>query len=366
MESRTFTSSMADALMRPSGALGPERLSAWDDYPIHQGPATLACVEPDLAGWAERFYFNLIRPSGEIAAIIGGGVYPNRGVSECYMCRHDGDRQLNVRVWDQLPAPGSQTAGGPFAFRCDTPLQDWSVSVDLDDARFTGRFRGLSQPFLYSTLDMPASEPGGEFDLYRHFVAVGRWEAHELVGLAAEEELIGVRDRTWGVRTRRIRLHNWYVFWFGATCLTLIHQELADGSAFFSEGGVVHGDGRVERLRVTDHDLRYDAHTREIVEGVVSLAGDGGALRLEYERVGRPMRLAGAGYDDSQGARQTDHGVERDEYDLADPEVARRTGRGTMDAGARGRVTGVWSGEGIGVVETAIARDHVKYGSQLA
>jgi hypothetical protein len=78
------------------------------------------------------------------------------------------------------------------------------------------------------------------------------------------------------------------------------------------------------------------------------------------------MRLAGAGYDDRQGARDHDQGVEQDEYDLADPEVARHTGRGTMDAGAVGRVSGAWSAEGIGVVETAIARDHVHYGGQIA
>src|SRR3954451_22952283 len=131
MESHTFTSSIGDALMRPSGAAGRGRLSAWDDRPVHQAGPTPARVDPDLAGWAERFYFNLIRPSGEIAAIIGGGVYPNRGVSECYFCRHDCDRQLNVRVWDQLPQPGAEAVRGPFLFRCDAPLRDWSVSVDV-------------------------------------------------------------------------------------------------------------------------------------------------------------------------------------------------------------------------------------------
>ncbi|MGH2970250.1 MAG: hypothetical protein ACRDK0_14500 [Solirubrobacteraceae bacterium] len=323
-------------------------------------------MEPDLPGWAERFYFNLLRSSGEIAAVLGGGVYPVRGVSECYFCHLEGERQLNVRVWNELPGAGAEAVPAPFSFRCDTPLQDWTVGVDVEGARFEGRFGGLAPPFLYSVLDMPASEPGGEFDLYRHFVAVGRWDIDRFPGLVGDQDLIGVRDRTWGVRTRRIRMHNWYVFWLGDTCLTLIHQELADGSEFYSEGGAVHADGRVERLRVVGHDLRYDPHTREVIEGSVDLEGETGPLRLEYERVGRGMRLAGAGYDDRQGARETAHGVERDEYDLGDPEVARRTGRGTMDAGARGQVSGAWSAEGIGVVETAIARDHVDYGVQIA
>lgn len=85
-------------------------------------------------------------------------------------------------------------------------------------------------------------------------------------------------------------------------------------------------------------------------------------MRLAYERVGLAMRLAGAGYVDSQGER-SDGAVQCDEYDLADPEVARKTGRGTMDQGVRAQVTGAWEAEGIGVVESAIARDHVRYGT---
>lgn len=352
-----------EALVRPSGG---ETLGAWDDYPVHQSPAPLGAVTPLLPGWAERFYFNLLRPTGEIAAIVGGGIYPVRGVSECYFCRLDGDRQLNVRAWNELPEPGSAPEAGPFSLRCDTPLRDWSVDVEVDEARFRGRFIGGPPPFLYSTLDMPASEPGGEFDLYRHFVATGHWELDVFDGGDGATEFTGVRDRTWGVRTRRIRLHNWYVFQLGDRCLTLIHQELADGSVFFSEAGVVHGDGRSQRMRVRGHDLRYDSATREVIEGRVELACADGSLHVEFERVGRALRLAGAGYDDSQGAREAASGVERDEYDLADPEVAKRTGRGTMDAGARVRVSGLWEAEGIGAVETALARNHVKYGQQIA
>jgi hypothetical protein len=358
-------SEITNALTRPASD-GAERLAAWDDYPIHQHPSVLSAVTPSQPGWAERFYFNLIRPSGELAAVIGGGVYPMRGVSECYFCRFEGSRQLNLRVWNALPRPGHEAVDTPFMMRCDAPLRDWTVAIDLDGARFSGQFCGAMPPYLYPILDVPSTQPGGEFDLYRHFVALGRWKVDEFAGLDLTTEYTGVRDRTWGVRTRRIRLHNWYVFWLGDVCLTLIHQELADGSVFFSEAGAVHADGRLERLHVAGHDLRYDAETREVEWGRFTLLGDAGALRLEYERVGRGLRLAGAGYDESQGSRATVNGVERDEYDLSDPEIAKRTGRGTMDAGVRVRVEGVWEEEGVGVVETALARDHVKYGHQIA
>lgn len=358
---------LPDALSRPSGAGGTaEVLSPWDDYPIHQGPALLSSVTPAQPGWAERFYFNVLRPTGQIVAIVGGGCYPARGVAECYFCRIDGQRQLNIRGWQELPAPGAPVEAGAFSLRCDAPLRDWSVTVDVDGERFDGRFAGMAEPYLYSTSDVPASEPGGDFDLFRHFVALGRWQLTDAAGLDTSTELVGVRDRTWGVRTRRVRMHTWIVFRLGDACLTLIHQEFADGSVMFSEAGIVHGDGRMQRLDVSEHDFVYDPKDRQIHHGRVELSGEDGPLTLEFERVGLAMRLAGAGYDDSQGDRGLSSGTQRDEFDLGDPEVAARTGRGTMDAGAVGRVSGALNAEGHGVVETAIARNHVRYGSQVA
>jgi hypothetical protein len=214
-------------------------------------------------------------------------------------------------------------------------------------------------------VDVPASEAGGEFDLYRHFVAVGEWTLEHRAGIDTAGRLLGVRDRTWGVRTRRIRWHNWCVFQFGERTLTLIHQEMADGTIMHSEAGVVHGNGKLERLRIVDHDATYEPDTRQVTRAQWALQGEHGELKLEYDRVGLGMRLSGAGYDDSQGARASGD-VQRDAYDLADPEVARRTGRGTIDQGARGHVSGAWEADGTGVVESAIARNHVRYGRQLA
>jgi hypothetical protein len=355
---------LAEALTRPYAG-GNDVLGAWDDYPVHQSAALIATVAPAQPGWSERFYFNVLRPTGEVAAILGGGVYPVRGVNECYFCRLEGDQQLNVRSFGQLPGPGQAVQAGPFSLRCDEPLKVWSVSVDLDEAQFAGRFTGINPPYLYEPVDVPASEPGGDFDLFRHFIAVGEWELEQSAGIDASGRLLGVRDRTWGVRTRRIRWHNWCVFQLGERTLTLIHQELADGTVMHSEAGVVHRDGEVERLRITGHDVTYDPRTRQVSRAEWNFDGGNGPLKLEYERVGLAMRLAGAGYDDSQGDRVSGD-LQRDSYDLGDPEVARRTGRGTMDQGARAHVSGAWEGDGIGVVESAIARNHVGYGHQLA
>ena len=352
----------SEALTRPAaGAV----LGAWDDYPIHQSVALIGSVTPERANWSERFYFNVIAANGEVLAIMGGGIYPVRGVGECYFCRLDGDRQVNVRSFAELPGPGREVVTGPFSLRCERPLRDWSVTVELEDLWFEGRFNGINAPYLYEPVDVPATEPGGEFDLYRHFVAVGDWKLDHAAGIEAPGRLLGVRDRTWGVRTRRIRWHNWCVFQLGERTLTLIHQELADGTVMHSEAGVVHPGGETERLQIIGHSVTYDPYDRQVMRARWSLAGEHGELELECQPVGLGMRLAGAGYDDSQGEREAGS-VQRDSYDLSNPDIAIRTGRGTIDHGAQAAVTGAWDADGVGVVESAIARNHVRYGHQLA
>ncbi|MEZ5124457.1 MAG: hypothetical protein R2736_23310 [Solirubrobacterales bacterium] len=74
--------------------------------------------------------------------------------------------------------------------------------------------------------------------------------------------------------------------------------------------------------------------TRDLRAGTVWLRCAAGPLQVAFERVGPGIRLAGAGYDDRQDERDEGHGVQHDAYDLADPDVAVRTGKGTIDGGA--------------------------------
>jgi hypothetical protein len=160
-----------------------------------------------------------------------------------------------------------------------------------------------------------------------------------------------------------MRLHNWMVFEINGTCINVLHQERADGSILFSEGGIAWPDGRNERMQVVRFDFTFDPRTREARAGFFELAGTDGMLRLDYTTCGLGIRLSGAGYDDAQGAR--DSGLQRDAYDLGNLDEARRTGRGTTDIGAHATMSGLLRGRAHGVVESAVARDHVRFGAQI-
>jgi hypothetical protein len=352
-----------DVLQRSAAASGHPRLSPWDDLPLHNSATVLASSAPPQGNWAERYYFNLLRPTGEIAAVLGAGIYPGSGIAECYFCRIEGHKQHNVRVCQPLPLPGEQRCAAPFSLRCIAPMDTWEATVAVDGGRFEGRYNAITKPYHYSKVAVPASTPGGPVDDYQHVVAAGCWDLETLQGSADTADFLCIRDRTWGTRTRRQRLHNWLVFEVDGACLNVYHQERADGTVIYSESGVAWPDGRTERLQVQAYDFNFDPHTREARSGFFELAGGGGKLRLEYVTIGRGIRLNGAGYDDSQGERAP--GTQTDLYDLSDPDEARRSGRGTIDIGARATITGAWRGVGMGVVESAVARDHVRFGSRI-
>lgn len=357
--------------IRATESSGRSELSAWDDFGIHQSAALLADVTPAVPGWAERFYFNMLRPSGELLAILGAGLYLNRGVSEAYFCHFEGQTQRNARSAWRLPISGadSDAVPPPLQLTCDRPLSDWRVEARGEATHVDAHFHGLCSPYLYDLVDIPADEVDGPFDLLRHFVQVGTWEVADGTSEMRGESLVGVRDRTWGVRSRRVRFHCWMVLTFGARCVTVMHHEAADGATVLSEAGIVDESGHQTRLEVSAHDFTFDSNTREMIRGSMRLSDrsiPSDELELSWERVGLGLRLAGAGYDASQGSREDAAEPQSDSYDLADPEVAASTGRGTIDHGVQARAKGIWDADGIGVVETAIARNHVGYGSQIA
>ena len=353
-----------DVLQRPAAGSEIARLSRWDDLPLHNNAEIFAAIEPPTEHWAERYYFNMLAPSGEIAGILGAGIFSRRGIAECYFCRLEGGVQHNVRACQPLPTDKITAGRPPFSLRCIAPMHTWDAVVDVAGNNFAGRYRAVTEPYHYSPVVIPASEPGGTFDDWQHVVAAGIWGIETFAGYDTVDEFLCIRDRTWGVRTRRMRLHNWLVFEMDGVCINILHQERADGSILYSEAGVARPGGINERLTVKAYDFNFDPSTREARSGYFDLSGDTGDLRLEYETVGMGIRLNGAGYDNTQGERSA--GVQTDTYDLNNPDEACRSGRGTIDIGAHAQVTGAWCGEGAGVIESAVARDHVRFGERVS
>jgi hypothetical protein len=352
----------------PSARLG--ELDLYDDLPIHQHADVVRRPASRQWNWTERWYFNIQRRSGELLGIVGGGIFPNTGISESYLCLLDDESQHNYRATQQLAK--DPLTSDLLQFAVSNPMLEWSIRSANDDldTRVSLDFSASGEPFLFDAFWAGPDRETSEFDQYEHFVQPGTLDGSIIVAgtEVSSESHLSFRDRTWGVRSRRPKMHNWIVIHLpDSRYLTLVHQELADERVLFSTAGLYDGAGRFERLEVERHELRFDPVTRVPLEGEFVLRGADGPRKITLSAHGPTLRVLGAGYDDTQGSDRGDEtAISSSIWDLADPDVRRKGARGTMDTGVRCLLeTDEDQSEGVGVWETAIGYRHRRYGQQL-
>src|SRR5450830_1132264 len=96
------------------------RLTAADEYPIHQISNTFAVVGSSDFNWTEKIWFTLMRKDGTQQVNFGIGKYPNRNVLDGFAgtCRRIGDRveQRTVRASRELDPGLLDTSVGPLRY----------------------------------------------------------------------------------------------------------------------------------------------------------------------------------------------------------------------------------------------------------
>jgi hypothetical protein len=349
-------------------------LLAADDYPLHQVAETFVRVGGQHPKFTDRWYFNLQDLDGRMRGIVGGGFYPVAGVLEVYACVLVDGTQVNVRQRVRCFDRQRLDAAPAVGFQVIEPLQRWSARVDGPDLAMELDFAAAHPPYLFPPFFVAADPPHQasprEVDAIQHFVQPGR-ASGSISTASGTHALDGVsfRDRTWGVRSSRPRLHQWFVLHLDdGSFLTLIHQERADGDRLVSHVARVTADGLVDRGVPDGHDLTIDRASRLLLEGRFTGHDRSGApLEVHVTNAGEGVRLLGAGYTADQGDEALLGSVTGETWDLADPAEAVRLGRGTIDSPVTATARwGDWSAAGIGVTETAVARNHWRYGAQLS
>ena len=354
--------------------LPAQPLLPFDDYPLHQTAETFLRVSGHHPKWTERWYFNLQDSDGTLRGILGGGFYPQPGVLEVYGCLLLGDTQVNVR--QRVRHHNRQQLDGAPAvtFEVTEAMELWQARVQTPEVSLEMSYEASSSPYLFPPFfvapDLPHEAPALEVDTIQHFVQPGRVAgALRTEGRDERFDCISFRDRTWGVRSSRPRLHQWYVLHLeDGSYLTLIHQERADGSLLVSHVALVTEDQQVRRGVLDGHDLRFDPTSRLLLDGRFhGHDAAGTAIEVHVTNVGEGVRLLGAGYTSDQGDEAGLGEVGSERWDLTDRALLSRIGRGTIDSPVRASISwGDRTSSGIGVSETAIARNHWRYGAQLS
>jgi hypothetical protein len=370
------------------------RLVPADETLNHQIAEPFATVsESDLA-WTEKLWVTAFSTDGALQIDTGFGKYPNRNVFDGFGGISRGREQWTVRGSRRLDARPEAIAVGPLSYEVLEPLRAVRVSLahnDVQPIAFEITCTGLLPPFLEDPHRQ--REPHGtriSADLQRYHQALVAEGWVEIEGKRTEirpHAWLGVRDHSWGVRTRvgppvaglyqpaqtGAFVQQWGELMFARPDGSRYELQYAfrrqgetslRSTMYFNEpdGGQTAAHGMREALR-------YDPATRRLLGGSISLdMGWGGTRTVELEAIGDTgFHLGSAGYFGHKG-RYLGMWVGEDaldgEYyeDVTRPEVLREVHQ------IRDCVVRVREGEasGFGIVETVLTGEHPELGLDAA
>lgn len=334
-----------------------------DEYPIHQTSTSLAYVGTSDRHFYDRNYFNAHDGTGDVFFITGIGVYPNLGVADAFALVRRGSTQWALRTSDALESCDRLAPSvGPYRVEVIEPLRTVRLVCDAGtegigfDLTWTGSTAPImEQAHLMRTGARPIIDAS-------RFAQVGTWEGVLSVDGAdttvSAETWSGSRDRSWGIRPSgdpdpagRSAEEALEGFWwtyvplrFDDHALVVIVQEEPDGYRTLNNATRIWADGRREQLGWPTIEIDYTPGTRHPVAARLGCSPTGGEpFTVEVETLTGIALHVGGGYG---GDPEWSHGqwkgrgwVDRQRYDLDDPEIAGRMPFGVIDHVATARYT---------------------------
>ncbi|MGB3695839.1 MAG: hypothetical protein WBA05_00250, partial [Gordonia sp. (in: high G+C Gram-positive bacteria)] len=260
-------------------------LSKMDDYPIHQVAEVIRHVGTSDRNFYDRYYFNCHHGSPDDPwLIVGLGVYPNLGVTDCFAVVRHRDEHIVVRGSRALDADRSDLRVGPFLVEVIDGLQTLHVKLSPGhgDLAFDLVF-DADGPAVLEPRHFQRQVERVTFDTMR-FVQTGRWSGSLTVDGAhfdvEPDTWRGNRDRSWGVRPvgeaeppgrRAAETEATSFFWiysvmrFADYAVVVIVQELRTGERIMGDARRVWNDParEPEWLGRVEHDVRFVSGGRE-------------------------------------------------------------------------------------------------------
>ncbi len=312
-------------------------LTEFDDYLVHQTAEPIASPGTGDRNFYDRHFFNGFTRDGDLYFGVALGLYPNRRVMDAAFTVIRGGRQESVRASRLAPGERRDTRVGPIAVEVVEPLRTLRVRVEPNAF-------GLEADLVFRARATPIEEPRFTWrvdgrllmDVTR-LTQFGLWEGTIGVGghtLRIEpSRVLGVRDRSWGVRPLGEPEGGapglppqffwlWSPVHFDDICTHFDVNEDADGRRWHAAGMLLRvADGRVEPMATVAHRIRWQPGTRRAAGAEVTLAphrGEPLVIALE------PMlsaQMLGLGYlhpEWGHGMWKGDLAVAGDSWALAD------------------------------------------------
>lgn len=232
-------------------------ITAMDEYLIHQIEQPISVVASTDPHWDDSAYFFMHDESGEMVAFATFEVFPNKGharsiVLACHRGRH------YRYAWDGLIDNNNRLVmkGGAAEFSIVEPKRVWGFRID-DPA--SGMFASLT--FNARCPQNEVSPPywtradGRPVIQQQHYNQSGEFTGAFRIGGRQYERLLGMRNRSWGVRAwLDLPMYHWCEAQFQDFAINTWKFEGQDGNSIYTDGAIARTDGTIERI------VRYDQH----------------------------------------------------------------------------------------------------------
>ena len=258
-------------------------LTSFDDYPLHQTSAPIAHTASGDLNHYDRYFFNGYAKDATLYFGLAMGLYPNRQVVDAAFSVVHGPaaqrEQVSVHASARAPIDRvDATTVGPIRVEIVEPLRVLRLHVDAPEhalraeLTFTARTRAVEEPHFFLRQGVRTV-----FD-YTRLTQWGAWQGWvEVDGVrhAVEpDDVIGSRDRSWGIRGVGERAAGapgpppqffwlWAPINFDDMAVHFDVNERADGRRWHETGLIVPlGDGEPETVEHAGYELTWTPGTR--------------------------------------------------------------------------------------------------------
>jgi len=364
-------------------------LTPFDDYPIHQTPRPIASPATTDRNAYGRYWLGAGHRSGNFHVEMAFGRYPNLRVVDGHLSIVKDGRQSSFHASAEAPLDPADTSAGPMRLEIVEPLRRLRVVVEPNETGIACDLTYMARTgALLEDHTVMADGPAVLIDMAR-FLQFGTWEGTVDVDgdttVLAPDEVIGIRDRSWGVRpvgtqpagrpsSRTPMAWLWAPIHFDDHCRVVGWFELPGGTRWRADGHVLPvtepvppslaaGDPGVARLEPDGARLTFHRGSRWVREVSLDTRDASGELStLELEPMLR-FDMVGIGYQHPKwghGVWQSECALGRDDWRLDEVAPLDPTHQHVHHL-VRARMG---DAVGVGIFEQIIFGPHTQWGFQ--
>ena len=306
-------------------------ITAGDDYPLHQTAEPIAFAGTDR-NFYDRYFFNGYSADGGIFFAAAMGFYPQLGIVDAAFCLTIDGVQHNLRASRHLNGDRMQLSVGPIAIEIIEPLNILRLKIADNDSKisamltFTARHQAIEEPRF--------TRRNGTrlFMDYTRMTQNGGWsgvikkDGQEIS--VSLEEVLGTRDRSWGIRPVGAsdpqppiggNLAQFYWLWAPSNfdhfaCFAHTNDDAA-GQPWNRRSVVASLSGEIDEADSQPVAVSYISGTRRIAQSRFDL---GGGRSLTLTPTGHKFYMSGLGYTHPVWGHGMDHGADDFAYDQID------------------------------------------------